>query len=110
MPCTVYCLVSRAEDVQPAMERLTLAGVANDDVTVVFRAGTSWVARDAGEVSFLASPSVWSGPFGSLSLWWALASLGFGAPSQPGEQKNRRSRVVVPSAVFESRLLRRPAS
>lgn len=110
MPCSVYCLVSRAEEVQPAMERLASAGVSNDEVTVIFRAGDSWVARDAHEVSFLASPSVWSGPFTSLSLWWALASVGFGAQTPATPQKKRRSSVVVPSGVFEARRLRRPAS
>ncbi|WP_332675163.1 hypothetical protein [Aromatoleum sp.] len=109
MPCSVYCLVSRAEEVQRAMERLAAAGVPNEEVTVIFRAGDSWLARDAREVSFLASPSVWSGPFTSLSLWWALASVGFGAPTTTA-QKKRRSSVVVPSTVFEARRLRRPAS
>lgn len=108
MPCSVYCLVSRAEEVQPAMERLASAGVTHEEVTVIFRAGDSWLARGAHEVSFLASPSVWSGPFTSLSLWWALASVGFGAPATA--QKKRRSSVVVPSTVFEARRLRRPAS
>ena len=109
MPCSVYCLVSHAEEVQPAMERLAAAGVPNEEVTVIFRAGESWLARDANEVSFLASPSVWSGPFTSLSLWWALASVGFGAPTAATPQKKRRPSVVVPSTVFEARRLRRPA-
>lgn len=110
MPCSVYCLVSRAEEVQPAMERLAAAGITNDEVSVIFRAGDSWVAREAREVSFLSSPSVWSGPFTSLSLWWALAAVGFGAPTSESAQKKRRPSVVVPSTVFTARRLRRPAS
>lgn len=106
MPCSVYCLVSCAEEVQPAIERLSSAGVPNERVTVIFRAGASWLARDATDASFVAPTSVWSGPFASLSVWWALASLGFGAPSEPSAHEKRRSRVVVPSTVFEARRLR----
>lgn len=104
MPCSIYCLVTRFEDVQPAIEKLTSAGVPSDAVTVVFRAGEAWLSRSAGEVSSIAHRTLWNVPFASMSLWWSLATLGFGAPpSEASRPKPGAARVVVPPAVFEAR-------
>jgi hypothetical protein len=103
MPCSIYCLITRYEDIHPAMERVASAGVPKETVTVVFRAGGSWLARKGDDVSELAPPLFWNPPLASLSLWWTLATLGFGAPAEAEASPQRRVRVVVPSTVFEAR-------
>lgn len=104
MPCSVYCLVTRFEDVQPAMEKVASAGVPDEAVTMIFRAGDAWLSRSADEVSSSAHHTLWNVPFASMSLWWSLVTLDFGARSRgPSVPQGGEPRVVVPPAVFEAR-------
>lgn len=110
MSCTVYCLVFRLEQVQPLMERMTDAGVPTEDVTMVFRSGEYWLAREAEDLPDSAT-TLWDAPFVSLALWWELAAVGLSGGSSRRAPAGGAPRpvelVVVPPRVFTSRLRRK---
>lgn len=109
MHCSIYCLISRLEELQPTMARMTDAGVPSEAVTMVFHSGGYWLSRKA-EDTLDMGPSVWEAPFVSMALWWELATLGLtGNQAETFPQRNRNASpaVVVPLTVFEERRLRK---
>lgn len=107
MNCSIFCLVSRLDQVQPLMARMTDAGVPSEHVTMVFRSGDCWLSRKAHEMPEVAA-SMWEAPFVSLALWWELAAVGLsatqGAAPDEGERQHRAGQIVPPY-VFTSKLL-----
>lgn len=109
MHCSIYCLISNLEELQPTMARMTDAGVPSEVVTMVFHSGGYWLSRKADDTLELG-PSVWEAPFVSMALWWELATLGLtgsGAETSPRRNRNSSPAVVVPLTVFEERRLRK---
>ena len=113
MNCSIYCLVSRLEQVQPLMARLKDAGVPNQHVTMVFRSGDYWLLQRADEMHEHGA-SMWDAPFVSMALWWELAAVGLsstqGAAAAEAAEAAAEGdalpaeQVVVPAGVFTSRL------
>ncbi len=109
MHCSIYCLISRLEELQPTMARMTDAGVSSEDLTMVFHSGGYWLSRKA-EDTLDMGPSMWDAPFISMALWWELATLGLtgSRPEAPSRRRcNASPAVVVPLNIFEERRLRR---
>lgn len=67
MPCTVHCLISEKEQLGPLMQRIARAGIAHEQVTVVWR---DEAVRGADGAPALLAWCVFVMP---ATWWWQLA-------------------------------------
>lgn len=73
MHCTVHCLISRDEELQPLIDRVARAGIAEEDVHVVRRGALqprSCRPADAGQTEWPA----WNVFLAPATFWWCFAA------------------------------------
>lgn len=94
MHCTVHCLVSAEDELQPLMERIAAAGIANDAVQIVWRPPAESAAAQVSRAAMSAwgvflVPAVW---------WWFLGNAAWfagGAAEVPGYRPPQRRRALA---------------
>lgn len=100
MPCAVYCLLPRLEQLDSLVARLQDAGVQTEDIAVVVRKNEEAWQAGADEMSCLVQ-SLWDVSLGSAGLWWPLGMYRWGAP--PPRYPADGEHTVIPLALFRAR-------
>jgi hypothetical protein len=96
MHCTIHCLVSGENELTPLKERISQAGIADEDVFVVWRSSFDTRRDPALAVD---SPTPWD-TLGQLfvpaAFWWGLATGAWCIPAAGVASKDRKpARVTV---------------
>ncbi|HJV24665.1 MAG TPA: hypothetical protein VJ673_03215 [Aromatoleum sp.] len=96
MHCTIHCLVSGESELTPLKERISEAGIADEDVYVVWRNALD-TRRDPALVEDPLTPWDSLGQFlVPAALWWGLATGAWCIPAADiPSQGHKLARVTV---------------
>lgn len=96
MHCTIHCLVSGENELTPLKERISEAGIADEDVYVVWRNSFD-TRRDPALVGDPLTPWGTLGRFFvPAALWWGLATGAWCIPAAGVPSEGRKlARVTV---------------
>ncbi|BAL24953.1 hypothetical protein [Azoarcus sp. KH32C] len=96
MHCTIHCLVSGENELTPLMERISEAGIADEDVYVVWR-NSLGIRHDPAFAGNPPTPWDTLGQFFvPAALWWGLASGAWCIPAAEVPSKGHKpARMTV---------------